>query len=687
MTKTRSTKRALLMSGLALLMCVSMLIGSTFAWFTDSVTSSGNIIKSGTLDIEMYWANGTEAPDSANWNDASTGAIFNYDKWEPGYTEVRHIKIENKGSLALKYQLAIAANGEVSDLADVIDVYYLDPAAQVSERSDLTADMRLGTLTEVLDAISTTASGNLEPEQNHTITLVLKMQESAGNEYQNKSIGTDFSVKLTAIQKDFESDSFGNNYDEGLEPETMYLFSGADIHNSTAKSGRFELSEDIRTSESDARYGYGYEYIIRKGADYTLDLNGKTLTHDTVNENASHNAFTYTFVANNAGTKLTINGEGKVYANNSEGYTCAVQGKDGTLITLNGGDFEVDNGIAVWAGAGSHIVINGGSYVNGNATTSHELIYSSGGVIDIYGGFFHNTDGNYTLNVEDRNRATAFINVYGGTYVNFDPSTGGQDPNNIKVADGYMVTSEIQANGDVWYTVVPVPDGYEVVSNADALVSALEAGNNIVLTKNIELNSAITVSETVEIDLNGKNLTVVGMDLQAGATILNGTITSGGHTNLVPHLKVSGGNLVMTDVTVDVNHHLNANSNWTEATGMEIQNATATLNNCNIKIDNPTGAKWVYSYGISMNNSTLTLNGGSITAECEEGTAANGPTNPNAISAMGECTVTLNNVDVDATYYATTVNGHLTVNTTDTSVTSADIVDNRGGSHTLNYIN
>ncbi len=687
MTKTRSTKRALLTSALALLMCVSMLVGSTFAWFTDSVTSAGNIIKSGTLDVEMYWANGTEAPESANWIDASQGAIFNNDKWEPGYTEVRHIKIENKGSLALKYQIAIAANGEVSDLADVIDVYYLDPAAQVSERSDLTADMRLGTLTEVLDAISTTASGNLEPVQNHTITLVLKMQESAGNEYQNKSIGTDFSVKLTAIQKDFESDSFGNNYDEGLEPETMYLFSGADLHNSTAKSGRFELSEDIRTSESDARYGYGYEYIIRKGADYTLDLNGKTVIHDTVNENASHNAFTYTFVANNAGTKLTINGDGKVYANNSEGYTCAVQGKDGTLITLNGGDFEVDNGIAVWAGAGSHIVINGGSYVNGNATTSHELIYSSGGVIDIYGGFFHNTDGNYTLNVEDRNRATGFINVYGGTYVNFDPSTGGQDPNNIKVADGYMVTSETQANGDVWYTVVPVPDGYEAVSNADALVDALEAGDNVVLTKNIVLNSAIAVSETVEIDLNGKSLTVMGMDFQAGATIQNGTITSADHTNLVPHLKVTGGNLVMTDVTVDVNHHLNANTNWTEATGMEIQNATATLNNCNIKIENPTGAKWVYSYGISLNNSTLTLNGGSITAECVAGTAANGPTNPNAISAMGECTVTLNNVDVDATYYATTVNGHLTVNTTDTSVTSADIVDNRGGSHTLNYIN
>ena len=53
MTKTKSTKRALLMSALALLMCVSMLIGSTFAWFTDSVTSAGNKIQAGTLQVDL----------------------------------------------------------------------------------------------------------------------------------------------------------------------------------------------------------------------------------------------------------------------------------------------------------------------------------------------------------------------------------------------------------------------------------------------------------------------------------------------------------------------------------------------------------------------------------------------------------------------------------------------------------
>ena len=179
MTNRKSTKRALLMSFLSILLCVSMLIGTTYAWFTDSVTSAGNIIKSGNLDVEMYWADGKEDPANANWKDASAGAIFDYDLWEPGYAEVRHIKIANEGSLALKYQLSIVANGEVSELADVIDVYYVDPAVQVADRAALAGAPKLGTLTEVLANLSTTASGNLEADEEVTVTLALKMQESA----------------------------------------------------------------------------------------------------------------------------------------------------------------------------------------------------------------------------------------------------------------------------------------------------------------------------------------------------------------------------------------------------------------------------------------------------------------------------------------------------------------------------
>ena len=217
MTKKNGTKRSLLMSALALVLCLSMLVGSTFAWFTDSVTSSGNIIKSGTLDVEMSWANGTEDPSAENttWEDAAEGAIFNSDKWEPGYVEVRHLKIENKGTLALKYQLNIIPNGDVSELAKVIDVYFIQPAQLVADRAALANVTPIGTLDKVLDGslANLDMDGEMGAGATNTMTIALKMQETAGNEYQNMSIGSEFAVQLLATQETDEADSFNDQYD------------------------------------------------------------------------------------------------------------------------------------------------------------------------------------------------------------------------------------------------------------------------------------------------------------------------------------------------------------------------------------------------------------------------------------------------------------------------------------------
>ena len=217
MTQLRRTKSALLTSILALFLSFTMLLGTTYAWFTDSVTSSGNIIQSGTLDIEMYYADGTKAvpdDDSGDWKDATNVAIFNYDKWEPGYVEAHHIKIANVGSLALKYKLSIVAAGDVSKLAEVIDVYYVDPAEQIVDRDSLTDAMKLGSLKDVLANLANTGNGELLAGAKDTITLALKMREDAGNEYQGLGIGSSFSIQLLATQLASEDDSFGKDYDD-----------------------------------------------------------------------------------------------------------------------------------------------------------------------------------------------------------------------------------------------------------------------------------------------------------------------------------------------------------------------------------------------------------------------------------------------------------------------------------------
>lgn len=212
MTKKYSTKKALVASVLSLVLCFSMLIGTTFAWFTDSVTSANNIIKSGSLDVEMEWKDATATGAQQTYKDASEGAIFNYDKWEPGYVEAKNIKISNVGTLALQYNLHIAANGEVSKLADVIDVYYAEGEYTLATR-EMTELTKIGTLSDVLDGMPANMTGDLEAGKNDIVTIALKMQEDAGNDYQGLSIGTNFSVILMATQDNVEKDAFDENYD------------------------------------------------------------------------------------------------------------------------------------------------------------------------------------------------------------------------------------------------------------------------------------------------------------------------------------------------------------------------------------------------------------------------------------------------------------------------------------------
>ena len=123
----------------------------------------------------------------------------------------------------------------------------MDPAEQVDSRSALAAKTPMGTLKAALDGMDTTAAGNLLAGQAHTITIALKMQEEAGNEYQNKSIGTDFSIQLIATQLTYEVDSFDELYDETSVFPVLSVAKTAAISSNTtsedltiAKTGEIE---------------------------------------------------------------------------------------------------------------------------------------------------------------------------------------------------------------------------------------------------------------------------------------------------------------------------------------------------------------------------------------------------------------------------------------------------------------
>lgn len=193
MTKMKSTKRALLMSALALITCVSMLVGSTFAWFTDSVTSAGNTIQSGTLDVDLVDAVGNSMAGQVIEFKTADNRAQNQILWEPGCTyETKPVFVVNNGNLALKYEIAI--NGITGD-------------AKLLEAIEWTVTVG-ETKTELAALKGTLLAG----EKSEAIVLSGHMKEEAGNEYQDLTV-EGISITVFATQLAHESDSFDNQYD------------------------------------------------------------------------------------------------------------------------------------------------------------------------------------------------------------------------------------------------------------------------------------------------------------------------------------------------------------------------------------------------------------------------------------------------------------------------------------------
>ena len=194
MTSSKSTKRALLTSALAILMCVAMLIGTTFAWFTDSASTAVNKIQAGTLDVALEMST-----DGTNWETAEGKTLTfktqdnraaGHILWEPGCTyELPQLRVVNKGNLALKYKIQITG---------------IQGDAKLNEVIDWTINGNDINLTE----------GHLTAGQQGTaFTIKGHMQDTANNDYQNLTIDG-IGITVYATQDTVENDSFGNQYDK-----------------------------------------------------------------------------------------------------------------------------------------------------------------------------------------------------------------------------------------------------------------------------------------------------------------------------------------------------------------------------------------------------------------------------------------------------------------------------------------
>ena len=235
MIKTRkATKRALFMSFVSMFLCFTMLLGTTYAWFTDSVTSATNQIVAGNLDVELEYATFNEDGSFKEWAAVNEDVKLFDDnaKWEPGHTEIAYLKVSNLGTLALKYQLSanfgnetpgVNVNGDPFKLSDylVFKVVELDDENAVGTYTRESAIVAAGT-----EMGLETISGNVhelaaKTEQNTDadyVALIIYMPTIVDNEANYKTGTTppsiELGVNLFATQKDAESDSFGSDYDK-----------------------------------------------------------------------------------------------------------------------------------------------------------------------------------------------------------------------------------------------------------------------------------------------------------------------------------------------------------------------------------------------------------------------------------------------------------------------------------------
>ena len=308
MSNKKATKRALLTSITALAMCVVMLVGTTFAWFTDTATANVNRIQAGNLDValEMFdtaqgkWV--TAEGKTLNFVKAAGGenqAIL----WEPGAEyKLPELRVRNDGNLALKYEVAITGAVDATPNNGVNDLELLDVIT-------FRASIGGGTATSGVYG-KTIATGALNKNGDfQTIQLSAKMDENAGNKYQEMAI-SGIAITVKAMQASYEYDSNGNTYDDAADmtPDNLHLRASANVTKTVDPTQETEFKSESGTVSLTAPAG-----SIATEGDYTLSVVPIASGNITAAAGTAVNAYDIklkaedgTAVTAAAGTKFTV---------------------------------------------------------------------------------------------------------------------------------------------------------------------------------------------------------------------------------------------------------------------------------------------------------------------------------------------------------------------------------------------
>ena len=402
MTNSKTTKRALLTSVLALLMCVAMLIGTTFAWFTDTASTAVNKIQAGNLNIELQmkdnngkWVNaeGKTLPFLVEGKIPAEGTQI---LWEPGCTYyVPQIRVLNKGNLAVKFEYLPEALGLTGKLAEVLTFTAKTFDKEGNEDSDINIEPEV-----------------LKPgEASPAWSFGYHMDENAGNEYQ-KATATGMCVTVVATQVPYEKDSISDQYDKDA---TYPVTTTDELIAALQSKEAIVLGNDITITST---------ISTANNLKQTLDFNGHKLILDGEDE--------FDYGCLDVYGELTLVdsvGDGGIIGKFYDGFDkvpTAVFINDGAVVNLESGTIEnVYRGVANYYSGGTFNMTGGKIAVKqASAIESAGVLFHRGGTVNLNGGeisgaiYFEKTatsQPSYTIGAGFTNTNNSVFNTSGVT--------------------------------------------------------------------------------------------------------------------------------------------------------------------------------------------------------------------------------------------------------------------------------
>lgn len=378
-------------------MCVSMLVGTTFAWFTDTASTGVNKIQAGTLDVALEmkdnrgnWvgAEGETLQFKVNGQIPAAGTQI---LWEPGCTyELPELRVVNKGNLALKYKIAISGIQGDAELNNAIEWTITNTSA-----------------TTALNEDHPLAAGASD-----TLTISGHMKESAGNEYQGKSIDG-IGITVVATQDTVEHDSNGNTYDERAEYPVL-ASSVSDFRDALSQgNSTIILASDVTVED-------GIQMSVENDA--SINFNGNTLKGAVESGSISSSDGPTNLVLsdpNNSG-EYSIDGEIVLHTGGGMTQFAAIDVYKPT-VTIESGKYTHNNAVINCQLQTSDpsavgVVVNGGTF---DGKENADVVTDVIGRVVINGGTFNAVD--RIFYVEVNTGYTQKIVVNGGTF-NVDPS-------------------------------------------------------------------------------------------------------------------------------------------------------------------------------------------------------------------------------------------------------------------------